>query len=114
MRASKRELQTTPPASAGQPGAQIANPGDHVYASLPIDITGPGKYTLKFGPVDEGFDYPKIQKALSFLPADDSTAQVGHPDSIEMTTDPDGRRYLKAAVTIENISPCTSFVMFIA
>ncbi|WP_152991408.1 hypothetical protein [Frankia sp. R43] len=114
MRASKRDLLATPPAAPGQPDIQIGNPGDYAYASLPIDLTGPGRYTLKFGPVDEGFDYPRIQKSVAFLPADDFAAQVETAHTTEMITDPDGKRYLKVDVTIKNIDPCTSFVMFIA
>lgn len=113
IRAFKRDHKTAPPEAASTPGVQDVT-GDYAYSSLPIDITGPGKYTIKFGPVDEGFDFPNIQKALDFQQAADFTARVEHAGNPEMVTDSDGKRYLRADVEIKDVGPCTSFVMFVA
>ncbi|CUU56082.1 hypothetical protein Ga0074812_106337 [Parafrankia irregularis] len=114
IRAGKREMATAPPpklSATSEP--QTTNSGDYAYASLPIDLTGPGRYTLRFGPVDDFFDVPRIQMGVAFQQADDFTAQVHPVGRSEMTTDPDGKRYLKFDVQIENVSPCTSYVMFV-
>ncbi|KPM56567.1 hypothetical protein ACG83_01205 [Frankia sp. R43] len=115
IRAGKRELATAPPpklSATSEP--QTTNSGDYAYASLPIDLSGPGRYTLRFGPVDDFFDVPRIIPMVAFQQADDFTGQVSHAGGLAMVTDPDGKRYLKTDVEIKEVRPCTSFVMFIS
>ncbi|WP_128422968.1 hypothetical protein [Frankia sp. EI5c] len=112
MRVGKRELLATPPPIAGQPGTQIENAGDYAYASLPIDITGPGKYTIKVGPLDEGFDYPRNPTGFAFS-TDGFAGQARPTGKPEMITDSDGKEYLQLEITVENSGPCKSFVMFV-
>lgn len=95
-------------------GERVANYGYWAYASAPVNVTGPGTYTFKFGPIVDEFDVPK---AFSVFPSDGFLGSIGPSESgeIKEIVDADGKRYLLADLSVfGDVTPCDSLIVFIA
>lgn len=102
---------------------------DFAYPSVPLDISGPGTYTLDFGPLDPGrfenFPPPVSTttppEPIGINPPDDFNVRVLFAPT--MTPAPttivkNGARYLRVDVTIDSLDkrpvrPCTGLVAWL-
>lgn len=101
---------------AGQPQARAAgNIGDFAYRSQPQDISGPGTYTLTFGPVLPDFNFPSSPSALTYDFPPDFAGQIGPALSEpHMVSRSDGTRYLEVSFEVRgNVPPCSGLVAWV-
>ena len=76
-------------------GAPAAlNSVNFAYPSLPIDIAGPGKYSIHFGPIDEAFRLGDQPTGWSTYWPPDTSFRI-RPVGGEEIVSLDGRQYLK-------------------
>lgn len=98
----------------GPGGEKVANYGDWAYASAPVNVTGPGTYTFRFGPLADGADAPKV---FSMFPSSGFLGSVGPSEKGVMreVSDADGKRYLLVDLAVfGKVVPCDSLIVFIA
>lgn len=82
FKASQHAKAGNAAASVGPSSSIPPNAGDWAYQSRPVDITGNGNYTLDYGPVDNGFDFPE----------NPSTVVFDFPSDMKLVITPFGRR----------------------
>ncbi len=106
LREYKKEQNAKVP--PGQPLPE--NAADFAYESLPVDITGDGKYTLYFGPVDTWFNWPQNPRGVTYNFPPDAEFSVIPSGPVKMAT-VNGKRYLEVGVTVSGFTgaPYTGF-----
>lgn len=65
LRQFKRQMNSKYPNGKGGPGFLPGNAGDWAFESMPIDVSSPGVYVLRFGPLPNTFHYPRSPSAFA-------------------------------------------------
>lgn len=112
MAASKKAVLVDP----NNPYApHIGNRDFDAYQSEPVDVVGPGEYTLHFGPLGDEFHYPTSPSGLAFGAPPD--VEFDYHNATQGYVTKDGRRYLaiRMIVSPERFrSPYPGFRMWIS
>lgn len=106
-------------ALASIPGAEPATAStdkNYVYTSQPVDITGPGSYTFRFGPVADDYNYPVSPASFGMGPAGrvPFSLKPSKDDAAHVVKETDGSRYLETTLEVSgDVRPCPGLVLFL-